>query len=329
MYDSIIELKKRILPLDITLSSEMMVCVSDDIKNACRQLYDYKVNLYNCILSNPERYFLNIEGRMLNVYGFFVEKLVMFEENSNGNFVLSENDFDLCLEGHHKGINKILKKNNITFSDKIAPLSDLGWNISQNNSLYIINNFIYPQIMLAARPFVNLAKKSKSNYYHYMIRSLDFRILTKPTHLQTANDIIRLLPENLQEGANEVYNYINELKLKNNPYTMDHISFSSKNKNICSLRRDHFYIPLGEEHEANEFMALCEPYIQKFIYKYLNYCTNCVPSHNGGAKYRLLDRQVKVCSKMGVRFKKFDEQIEVETVKKLICITKDRILSRI
>ena len=231
MYDSIIELKKRILPLEITLDSEMMLCVSDDIKNACRQLYDYKINLYNCIISNPERYFLNIEERMLNAYGFFVEKLVVFEENSNGNFVLSEHDFDLCLEGHHKVINKILKKNNITFSDKIAPLSDLGWDFSQSNSdEYIISNPTYPQIMLAARPFVKLAKKAKGNYYHYFIRSLDYRILTKPTHLQTVNDIIRLLPENLQEGANEVHNHIKALKLKNNPYTVDHISFSLTSK---------------------------------------------------------------------------------------------------
>jgi hypothetical protein len=181
--------------------------------------------------------------------------------------------------------------------------------------------------MLAANLLVNSAKKAKGNFYHYFIRSLDYRILARPTHLQTAYDIIRLLPENLQPGAKELFDYVEFQKLKSNPYTVDHISFTVKSKNVCSLRRDHFYIPLGNEYEANSFMEICKPALQKFIFRHLNYCTNCTLSHNGGAKYRLLEKNVAVCSEMGIRIKNFDEKSEIETAKNIIDMTKNKILS--
>jgi len=317
LFNSSIERVDRLLPLEFTLGDPMMKNISDQLAESCRQLHQYTLNIRRDFTANPSRYYLNIPGGR-NLYNKFAEGLIQYSSD-NSHLYLTKDELDNVFWKHHKGVTQVYEKHGLTLEIKLLPLEYMGYKVEYENERYIFSNPAYPNMFMALRLLRDAAQAPKlKNYGEYILNWRDFRILVNPRHRQTAIDIISVLPENLQSGAMEIYSAIDELKPRCVPYTPDFIKFVRKGKNVAVLKRDHYLIYVNNETAVIDYLKLCEPEIQEYIFKHLNYCRNCRPVCKWKKQYNILIKNIKTCSDVNVEIKNLDNPKLVAMAKHLL-----------
>ena len=308
-YNSSTDRMNRLLPLEITLGDPSMKDISEGLAESCRQLHQYTLDIRQDFAANPDRYYLNIPGGR-NMYGKFAEGLLHYSSD-NSHLYLTKDELDNVFWRHHKGVSQAHDKHGLSLEMKLLPLEYMGYTVEYENERYIFSNPAYPNMFAALRLLHTAAQDPKlKNYGEYILSWRDFRILANPKHRQTATDIIAVMPENLQNGALEIYKAIEELKPRSVPYTPDFIKFVRKGKNVAVLKRDHYLIYIND-------LKSCKPEFSECIFKNLNYCRNCRATCKLRTQSNVLGRNVKTCSNVNVRVASLDNPTLVEIAKEL------------
>lgn len=316
-YNSSTDRMHRLIPLEFTLGDPVMGDISEVLSNSCHQLYEYSLNLRQDFLVNPDRYYLNMCGGR-NLYIKFTDELISYSYD-NSHIYLSKEELENVFWKHHKGITSVLDRAGITLEKKLFPLKYMGFTVEHENDKYVFSNPAYPDMFVSLRLLCSTTSDAKlKNYGEYLRSWRDFRILVNPKHRQTALDIIRLLPEDMQTGAIEIYGAIKKLKLREIPYTPDFIRFVSKGKTVSVLKRDHFIIYFSCENAANDFIESCEPDMQQYMFKNFNYCRNCRSNCGNTKTYSLLDKNIKSCMGLNVLIENLENPKLIKMAKDIL-----------